>query len=184
MLRFLFVLGLSTLSCVSWASGYPPDYTHQTVKLLHQGPVVFATVSSGIMNKIVVGYKRSGFLSQFNRESIEAVIIGDCANRGVETQKVTRLKIGREWNGTGYMSIPLHVSGHLPEECRFMSDWKLSVAFSDGVGNWDSRFGRNYDYSSEDSLAHAPNVIVFSTGDSGVEINQLAWRFITEQMRK
>jgi len=44
------------------ASNYPPEYFYQNARVVSRGPAVIARVSSGIMNKLVIGYKRTGIL--------------------------------------------------------------------------------------------------------------------------
>ena len=120
-------------------SNYPGNYCDQVVRTLEDGPSVYASISSGCGSQSVIGYKNSGLLAAANPDSIEAIIVAGCAEIAITTV----VEMGREWNGTGYMSEPFNMYARVPEQCYRSSDVYISYAFSDGE-NWDSRFGANY----------------------------------------
>jgi hypothetical protein len=59
----LFVFSAGALK----ASSYPPDYSYQKVHVLAKGPMLAATVESGIMGqKLVIGYKKGPLKKSFS----------------------------------------------------------------------------------------------------------------------
>lgn len=194
MKRVLFFILGALFSTVASASNYPPSAFHQTVRLIHDGPALFTHVSTGIgwMAKDLIAYQSSGYLAAFNPDTLDAVITAKCTTvNGTSASKTTTVQLGREWHGTGYMSIPLDFSHHIPANCYHNGSAAITVAFSDGQGHWDSRFGQNYGYdrSEFNSLGSSDGRVLvlntlrsYSAGSSG--INGLAWDFILGELRK
>jgi hypothetical protein len=169
----------------AFASNYPPYYSHQTVRVLHHDPVLFAEVASGFMAKYVVGYKNSGYLTQSHPNKISALLITSCGD-GRDSQKTTTIDLGQEWNQSGYMSTALDLYYHLSRECQLQSNWTLEVALLDSDGHWDSLYGQNYGFTLNG--LRGPRARVFETHQTGkfggIELNDLAWKFIVNEMRQ
>jgi hypothetical protein len=179
------VLLLSSLgvSATGFASNYPPAYSHQTVKVLHDGPAIFAHVGSGCGSSMVIGYKLGRLLSQALPESIEAVIVGSCGHTshgedGME-KKTTIVRLGRDWGGNGYLSSDL--SPYVwPANCY---NGHVSVAFvANGV--WDSMFGDNYGHFNYGLYGESRAFNTFETHESTCGgVNLKAWNYISEQLK-
>lgn len=175
------------LSCsLALASNYPPSYGHQTVRVVHKGPALFANVGSGTMSADAIGYKSWGPLAATNPETIDAVITWKCTlNGGYQISALATVKLGREWNGTGYMSRGLRLSQLGLKDCVTDSNAVFEIAFSDGQGHWDSMHEGhlNYYYGHGDIYGQAAKPVVYETHEVGDEINIPAWAFIIDQMR-
>jgi hypothetical protein len=127
---------------------------------------------------LVIGYKNSGVLAKSETQEIDAVVTGSCAVESVE--KVTVIKLGKEWNGTGYMNNPDYATSLYPAECYGDRYKKLAIAFTDGKGNWDSRYGQNYIATMND-FNNAGGVL---SKDFGPYAGVNTWNIIINEMRK
>jgi hypothetical protein len=159
------------------ASNYPSDYCQQRIYAINNGPSLLARVGSGCTDQLAIGYKNSGVLASSQVEVIDAVVTGSCNISSA--QKVTVVKLQKEWNGTGYMNKPDYTS-YYPQECARDSLKKIAVAYSDGKGNWDSRYSANYNATMEDFY----NVGSILSRSFGPEIGLDAWNIIINEMRK
>ena len=195
------VLGTLFPALVS-AYPYPPEAFYETVKVIYDGPAAFVYVGAGMGNvgKDLIVYKNSGYLASLNHdspESIDAVVTVKCVGE-LDTliTKTTTVPLTREWHGAGYMSIPLSFMNHEPWGC-FYNDGRMNVqvAFSDGHGHWDSRFGANFSYDRAE-LRNPGYVegrsVFFNTqrgpssdrDEGGSGINAPAWEFILSEISK
>jgi hypothetical protein len=77
------------------------------------------------------------------------------------------------------MNKPDYTS-YYPQECVRDSLKNIAVAYSDGAGNWDSRYGANYNATMEDFY----NVRSYLSSSYGPEIGYDAWDIIINEMRK
>ena len=185
-MRTFAVLSISFFMSLSvFASNYPADYTYQNVRLLPLGSNAYvANVSSGIMSKYVLAYKKSGPLAASNPDFIDAVVEVKCQDEGSGVYTYRNVvRIGKEWGGRGYLSGPTQLlSGNVPDSCRYSP--YISVAFSDGRNNWDSQFGRNYEFNPMDF--YNSNSVLYRTNESGRyntdEINDKAWQFLIQNL--
>lgn len=180
----LLAIGSSVISH-ALASGYPAHYCHQVVRVVHDGPVLLAHVGSGCDQAEVVGYKPSGFLAGRNPASIEATFVARCQGNGETHEKITRIQLGREWHGVGYLSAPFIYSNLVPFGCNQSDPSSISVgvAFS-ADGQWDSQFGANYRHPGYGFYGRT-DVVSYETGASGFgSMNLAAWDFIVGQMRQ
>lgn len=158
------------------ASNYPADYCHQVVRIKHDGPGMFAHVGSGCDQGFVIGYKNSGFLAYHNPEKIDVIAVASCDN----LTKTTVIPLGKEWNGTGYMSEKLSYYSLKPNNCHKAD---LSFAFSNGQ-QWDSNGGYNYGHFGYGMYGNN-DVEVFKTHQVGYgNINLRAWEIIVEAMTR
>lgn len=165
---------------VALASNYPPDYCHQNVRVLHDGPGLFAHVGSGCDGMEIFGYKKSGYLAYSNPEYVDAVVVARCNDDGRVNVKTIRL--GREWHGTGYMSEPLSFYHFIPSGCD--TGAKLEVAYT-ADGKWDSRYGYNFGHFDYGFYNDQRDIATFATHEAGWgQIVMSAWDFIVEQMKK
>lgn len=172
----LVFLGLA-ISSQALASGYPAGYCDQIARVSHNGPVVFAHVGSGCESLEVLGYKASGMLANGNPDFIDAVVSTICDNQ----RKTTVVRLGREWNGKGYLSSAFSVYEYLPAGCYPSSDTSIGFAFT-ANGQWDSRFGQNYPHPRLGSN-RGGNDTVFNTRQAGHGTIVLdAWHFIVNEM--
>jgi hypothetical protein len=183
--RILFASIL--INSLSWASNYPPEYYYQKIYALHDGPALFARISSGAMNAFVIGYKRTGYLSKLGLDSMDAIVIGQCeTEKGSYSFKKQTVHLDSDWSGSGgYISMPLNFWNHLPSECRSGTS-SLSIAFSDGHGMnlWDSRYGENYNYSLGKTGEDPRKAQELEVRETGSGMNEKAWKFITDQMKE
>jgi hypothetical protein len=160
----------------------------QVVRVHHDGPALFAHVDNAGESNTVIAYKSWGYLAASHPVSLNAVVSGSCRLRDNHiVKKLSVVKLGREWNGTGYMSPALDVYELLPEICLTAAypdheDFKYDVAFSDEQGHWDSKYGANY---SVDPMIPSDQITASFDGD-GQEpaISPRAWNFIVDQMRR
>lgn len=176
--HFLAAAALAfTVAGAALASNYPSDYCQQRVYSINNGPSLLARVGSGCTDQLAIGYKNSGVLASSQVEEIDAVVTGSCKISSLE--KVTVVKLQKEWNGTGYMNKPDYTSFY-PQDCHRDSLKKIAVAYSDGQGNWDSRYGDNYNATMED-FYNAGSTLSSSYGP---EIGIDAWKIIINEMKK
>jgi hypothetical protein len=167
----LFVFSAGALK----ASSYPPDYSYQKVHVLSKGPMLAATVESGIMGqKLVIGYKKSGILGAFDK--ISAVVkVTYSAERVIEIRK--------DWHGVGFMTPAMNYRDYVNlargEGLRGIR--RIELAFFAG-SQWDSNYGANYAIES-DELA-ASDVKFVSEDSPTSEVSGLCWNFITGQLGK
>ena len=182
MKKFLPVLALSLFSAVAVvdASNYPPDYTYQTVRVVAKGPAVIATVNSGIMSKLVIGYKGKGILG--GRDRIQAVVRMTSVEYYSGYHKTVErvIDLPREWNGTGYMTAGLSYYDFIPQGFAGAFN-SIEVAFFSGP-QWDSNYGANYT-ASMDEFFKSPVQFAYKRG-GGPDIEIPCWDFIVSQMRK
>ena len=177
MKKLLFAM-TTLLSLNSFASGYPGDYCQQRVYPINNGPALLARIGSGCTDLLVIGYKNSGILAKAQYQEIDAVVTGTCSISS--NVKVTVIKLGKEWNGTGYMNNPEYATSVYPSECYGDRYKKLAVAFSDGKGNWDSRYGENYVATLED-FYNAGYILSKNYGPyPGLD----TWKIIINEMKK
>jgi len=171
-----FALVILFYSLSSFASGYPPNYCDQTVRLIHQGPAIFAHIDSGCIAGDVIGYKNSGVLARNNPEFIDAVITGHC---GV-LQKTKVVRLGREYNGRGYLNDGKFTIQSFSYELD-CPEVTLEIAFNSGQ-QWDSDYGRNYRLGIQDF--YGPRVRSYATkqGSPYGAINLAAWDFIVNEL--
>ena len=164
---------------VALGSGYPSDYCHQNVRLKHDGAALWAHVSSGCDSAQVIGYKGWGYLAKNNPDRLEATVVGSCGQHS----KTTIVSLGKEWNGTGYMSHPLSFYDLKPRDCD-LRNTKIWYAVSDGSDSWDPGFGGSYGHFGYGMYGRR-DVEFKKTNKSGHgRINDVAWREIVEAMRR
>ncbi len=174
----LIVAGLA-LSSQALASNYPSDYCHQIVRTVHDGAALFAHVGSGCGGYEVIGYKDHGILANNNPEFIDAIVVGSCGS----DSHTSVVRVGREWHGNGYVSEGLSFYNLIPQNCDDVGQASIQVAFS-ANGQWDSRYGRNYDFSQQIFYTRQ-DVNVFKTNEvGGYGINLPAWNFIVSEMAR
>jgi hypothetical protein len=183
MFSGIISLILTSLSSTAWAS-----HSNQIVRLMHNGPLLYAQIETGAYSQQIIAYKTSGDLAQGNPVSIDALLIGSCrTGDGDSVVLMTTVQLGREWHGTGYMSMPLSIKNHFPTVCHYRKDWQLQIAFFDPQGRWDSRYGENYEIRSSYIWGPDYRTIVFDTQKpefpGSRSINEDAWKFIVDQMR-
>jgi hypothetical protein len=182
MKKFLAVLALAVFSAVGAAdaSNYPPDYTYQTVRVVSRGPAVIATVNSGIMSKLVIGYKGRGILG--GKDRIQAVVrmtsVEYYSGYHKTIEKV--IDLPREWNGTGYMTAGLSYYDFVPQGFAGTPS-RIEVAFFSGP-QWDSNYNANYGVNM-DEFFNSPVQFTYKRG-GGPDIEIPCWDFIVAQMRK
>ena len=184
MIRLMLTVLMSWVASTANASNYPPDYCHQIVRVLHQGPVLFATVASGCDGGgLVIGYKNSGYLARKGAHQLDAVITSSCQlSDGSRVTKETVVKLGREYHGTGYMSGEIDGYSLLPDNCRYGLDAPIAVAFSDGRGDWDSQYGANYRFVSRDFNRYGKAIPTHEQSYNG-KPSFKAWDIIVNEMR-
>ena len=182
MKKFLPVLALSLFSAVAVvdASNYPPDYTYQTVRVVAKGPAVIATVNSGIMSKLVIGYKGNGILG--GRDRIQAVVRMTSVEYYSGYHKTVErvIDLPREWNGTGYMTAGLSYYDFVPQGFAG-NPRRIEVAFFSGQ-QWDSNYGANYTVEMEEFFSSPVQFTNKHGGGPDIEIP--CWDLIVAQMRK
>jgi hypothetical protein len=179
---FFLIAGLLLGFSVCEASNYPPDYCHQKVRVLHQGPMLFAQVASGCGSTLVMGYKKSGVLYANHKDSINAVITASCTLNGTSHSQTTTVQLGKEWHGTGYLTTDLNVDRWKPYECFYVANMEYAIAFVDRDGNWDSRNSENYKFRLTE-VTMSENY--FDTKeDATYGVNLKAWDYIIGEMAK
>ena len=167
------------ISSQALASNYPANYCHQVVRALHDGPALFANVSSGCGSQQVIGYEANGVLAADNPDFVDAVVVAKCGP-DIRTSVV---RLGREWHGKGYMSAGHSFYSYLPQGCYPFREDRIYVSFS-ANGRWDSRYGQNYSFSGQD-FYERNDVRVFETHEQGTEyVGLRAWDFIVSEMDK
>jgi hypothetical protein len=189
MKRNSFLVDIKTLMLILFCSNsvfagrYSPEDFYQTVHFLNEGPAVMIAVENDFSgSQFVLAYKNSGYLTQPDMGSIDAVIVTKCDGKS-HSSTVT---LGKEWHGTGYMSAPF-LETYIDEKCLLGSSWDVEIAFVDQNGVWDSKSGSNYHFSKWKLLQ---SEVVYHTNQgpdpdrSFFEINLAAWDFIIAQMRK
>lgn len=169
----LFILPIGGV----FASGYPADYCQQRVYIINDGPSLVARVGSGCTNLMVIGYKNSGVLASPELKEIDAIVTGSC--NGVSS-KITTVKLGKEWNGTGYINTPEYKE-LTPTECYKNESTTISIAYSDRLGNWDSRYGQNYNVSKNRLYSSETKNILSSSYGGNIGFD--AWNIIINEMR-
>ena len=178
----IFALLFALPSVQASISNYPPEYVYQKVHVLHQGSALFGYVGSGILSTMVLGYKKSGSLASTAPDFIDAVVTADCPKPdGSWARKTSVVRMGKEWNGTGYMSSELDYYHFMSGGCGYQQLEQLHLAFSDGKGHWDSHEGQNY-LLIWNQLVNSP--VSFATQEGGSTINPRAWSFIIDEMKK
>jgi hypothetical protein len=164
------------------ASNYPADYCRQYVHIESSESFIIAAVSGGCNSSgdFVIGYKPTGSLSARNPDQIEALVLGHCEwGDNSRSEKITKIILGREWHGKGYLSETFSPD-FAPQGCReeFSS---FELFFSDGAGNWDSNYGHNYPLNPR-GLLYSPGIRTESIQATGVGLD--AWRVIVEALTK
>ncbi|OGR42642.1 MAG: hypothetical protein A2X35_01445 [Elusimicrobia bacterium GWA2_61_42] len=182
MKKFLSVLALTLFSAVAAvdASNYPADYTYQTARVVVRGPAVMATVNSGIMSKLVIGYKGNGILG--GRDRIQAVVRMTSVEYYSGYQKTVErvIDLPREWNGTGYMTAGLSYYDFVPQGFAG-NPRRIEVAFFSGQ-QWDSNYNANYAVEMDEFYSSQAQFTNKRGGGPDIEIP--CWDFIVAQMRK
>jgi len=182
MKKFLSILAFALFSAVAAvdASNYPPDYTYQTARVVVRGPAVIATVNSGIMSKLVIGYKGKGILG--GRDRIQAVVRMTSVEYYSGYHKTIErvIDLPREWNGTGYMTAGMSYYDFVPQGFAG-NPRRIEVAFFSGP-QWDSNYGANYTVEM-DEFYSSPLKFTYTRG-GGPDIEIPCWDFIVSQMRK
>jgi len=182
MKKFLaiFALALFASSAAVDASNYPPDYTYQTARVITRGPAVLATVNSGIMSKLVIGYKGKGILG--GRDRIQAVVrmtsVEYYSGYHKTIEKVIDLQ--REWHGTGYMTAAMSYYDFVPQGFAGTPQ-RIEVAFFSGP-QWDSNYNANYGADIQEFFS-SPAQFTYKHG-GGPDIEVPCWDFIVDQMSK
>lgn len=186
----LVLLALAPLS--SEASNYPPDYCRQRVYTTSEGPLLVGYVASGCGSSAVIGYKKSGVLAKSldSPVALSAVITGKCTliastdknKLGDELIYKSTIQLGREYHGTGYMSAPISLYDFAPSPCLYQGRGSvkivLNVAFSDNQGNWDSKYGVDYQVNLRELGAGQS----YLSQDDGLGIGLDSWNFIIQKM--
>jgi len=176
-MRNMLLISLFFVSSVVMASNYPPDYCHQVASVDVFGPAVVSKVASGCMTPIyIIGYKKSGMFGA--RPVLEAVITATCkydSDREAEFRETNTVTLGKEWHGTGFMSHAIRSY----EFCGYSAYLvKLEIAFTPDRGEWDSRYGANYNFDFRGgNWTHQK---FYATGD---EVVEPVWNFIIGFMR-
>lgn len=182
MKKFLTILALGLLasSPAVNASNYPPDYTYQTARVISDGPAVLATVNSGIMSKLVIGYKANGILG--GKDRIQAVVRMTSVEyySGYRRTIEKVIDMQREWHGTGYMTAGLSYYDFVPQGFAGTPE-RVEVAFFSG-SQWDSNYNANYGADIKDFYS-SPAQFTYKRG-GGPDIEVPCWDFIVGQMRK
>ncbi|MCX5791095.1 MAG: hypothetical protein NTY45_02590 [Elusimicrobia bacterium] len=161
------------------ASNYPTDYSYQTARVVTAGPAIVANVSSGIMNKLVIGYKRSGILG--GSDSISAVVRTTYSDYNGSVNTVERvIQMSKEWHDTGFMTAAMSPSD-LVNGANLREILRIELAFNNGP-KWDSNYGANYTVEKDDFYRKAATFTSEQGGSSDININ--CWDFIVNQMRK
>lgn len=161
------------------ASNYPPSYFYQTARVVSKGPAVVAKVTSGVMRKLVIGYKKSGILGAQDR--INAVVRVTYLTNHDNTRTIEQvIPIEKEWHGTGFLtpSISYH---YLAGASDVMEIQKIELAFFAGA-QWDSNYSANYVVEKNEFENNA--AIFRSEHSGGPDIDWYCWDFIVSQMRK
>jgi hypothetical protein len=181
-MKYINLLSLVTtfISFGAAASDYPADYCQQRVHVVNDGASLIARVGSGCTDLLVIGYKNSGVLATNDVQEIDAVVTGSCS--GSWEKRTTVIKLGKEWNGAGYVNKPSYEkSSVLPGSCYRDTSAIISVAYSDRKGNWDSRYGQNYNVKSTDLYSTATKTIL--SPNYGPEIGLDSWKIIVNELR-
>ncbi|HBB67415.1 MAG: hypothetical protein A2081_01205 [Elusimicrobia bacterium GWC2_61_19] len=162
------------------ASNYPFDYTYQNVQVVSKGPALVATVSSGIMSKLVIGYKRGGILGASN--SIQAVVRVTAVEYYSGYSKTTErvIALPKEWHGTGFMTKDMSLYDFVPAGFAGSLS-RVEVAFFSGP-QWDSNYGANYVVERNELYGSAARFR--SENNGGPDTDLYCWDFIVSQMRK
>ncbi|MEK6627940.1 MAG: hypothetical protein AABY53_04890 [Bdellovibrionota bacterium] len=177
MKQFLAII-VTLSSLTLFASNYPPDYCHARVKICEDGPAVVAQVSSGCSSEqYVIGYKKSGLLS--HNSFVDAVINFHFSEQSPPI-RTTNLRISPDWHNLGFISTANQWT--FPGRGGQLSITALSIAFSDGKGNWDSNNSYNYYFPVGSNL---PNncYSVKTNEDLMGRIPLSVWTVINEAMR-
>jgi hypothetical protein len=169
------------VSSMAWASAYPPGYCDLTVRTRSEGPVLLAHAGGGCSSHEILGYRANGMLAQGNPEFIEAVVTISCQTADNFTGSFNKVvKLGREWNGNGYMSEAFTLNYN--SGFSYCTSRSVSVAFvANGV--WDSKFGQNYDFNMYPSTES--NIKTFQTKavGSSASLNTRAWEILVEELK-
>jgi hypothetical protein len=172
------------LASVAFGSGYPADYSHQNVRIITDGPALFAHVGSGCGSAEVIGYKSNGMLAASNPGKIDAVVTTSCTVRGEYHLKNSTITLGREWHGAGYVSEAHSFYDYLPRACigsEELTNVNVGVAFS-ANGQWDSKFGANYGYAGY-GFYNTPSARSYNTNTMGCGgVNIPGWEIIVNEM--
>ncbi|HBB65984.1 MAG TPA: hypothetical protein DCZ93_01520, partial [Elusimicrobia bacterium] len=129
----LFMSGAAAVN----ASNYPADYSYQNARVVAVGPAIVASVSSGIMNKLVIGYKYSGILG--GSDSISAVVRTTYSDYNGSVNTVERvIQLPKEMHGTGFMMAPSLY--YLTNGASQKEILRIELAFFNGP-KWDSNYG-------------------------------------------
>jgi hypothetical protein len=178
IIKGLAFLTASLITTSVFASNYPADYCQQRVYIKNDGPSVIARVGSGCSDILVIGYKNSGVLASNDVNEIDAVVTVRCNS----AQSVSTVKLGREWHGAGYVNKPDYTTIRMPYECVRDSETVIAVAYSDRRGNWDSRYGRNYNVKNQD-LYNSQATKQVTTSSYGPDISFESWDVIVNELR-
>jgi hypothetical protein len=173
-----------SLASAAFGSGYPADYSYQNVRVITDGPALFAHVGSGCGSAEVIGYKTNGMLAANNPDRIDAVVTTSCTVRGEYHLKNSTVTLGREWHGAGYVSEAHSFYDYLPQACMGSDELAkihVGMAFS-ANGQWDSKFGANYGYNGY-GFYNTSDVRSYSTNTQGCSgVNLPGWEAIVNEL--
>jgi hypothetical protein len=177
-MKKLIALAAALTACTTFASNYPPDYCNATVWICKDGPGVVAQISSGCNTGIyVIGYKKSGSLG--NNSSLDAVVKFDFGN---SANLMRTFQLTPDWQHLGLMTSPIDLGGII-RQVGNGSPTAVSVAFSNGNGDWDSKGGANYYYPM--SAHESPNCYTVRTSEPYFsEVPFVAWDVVNEAMSR
>jgi hypothetical protein len=169
-------LTMALTSMASFASNYPGNYCNASVTICEDGPGIVARISSGCSSgTYIIGYKKEGLLG--SNSFVDAVV--QFHFTGETIQK--KYRITPDWNHLGFMTPEINsydIAGGAPHS--------ISIAFSNGNGIWDSKYGSNYfyplDFQASDKTNNCYTVKIDEVFTSTIPF--LAWEIINAAMRK
>ena len=183
MKKLALIAGLVVFSAgVLKASNYPADYSYQKVHVLTKGPMLAATVGSGIMDqKLVIGYKKSGILGALDRifAVVKVTYYGGDGKMKVSERVI---EIRKDWHGTGFLTPAMIHQDYiaLVDGLGFRGIQRIELAFFSG-SQWDSNYGANYVIDLNELAA---SNIQFVSQEASTEVSIPCWDFITSQLGK
>ena len=177
---------MAVMAVTVQASGYPPEFYASRTYAQRNGPAVFAKSAKMGQQTFAIGYRKDGMLGASQKV---VAIVTSCymeeyahsAWREKCSGPVT-VELGREWNGTGFMSTPLNSGSLTGYNGQSVNITRVEIAFSDGV-RWDSVYGRNYKFSIEE-MQRGPVFTSSQNSSYNSHISTDAWNYILDLMRK
>lgn len=161
------------------ASNYPSEYCNELIYSNSKGPLLFARVSSGCVDKVVIGLRKSSYLSNLNPDTVTAVVTGGCYTGYSNIIESRKIILGKEWHGNGHMSAPFDSTLLYPRECAFYPKSPIKIAFT-ALGFWDNNHGYDYRVSLDEIKQKDP----LRTHDSnGEKLSLKAWEILVNLMR-